>query len=90
MHGRHQLMQFNNTPLKEHTDIGGVKGPSSATETDIRDVKGPSSTPDTGNESDKGSSQGKGSAKDPRPADYASSCIYAGKSAKSGRDNWED
>jgi hypothetical protein len=59
---RHQLTRFSKTPLKEHTDKGGDKGPSSDVETGIGGDKGPSSVrkdnvdPATGIESAKGSS----------------------------------
>jgi hypothetical protein len=75
---RHQLTRFSKTPPKEHTDIGGDKGPSSGVETGIEGDKGPSpvrkdnADPATGKEGDKGSS----------PSDFASSGAYAGKSPR--------
>jgi hypothetical protein len=81
---RHQLTRFSKTPLKEHFEQGGDKGPSSK-ETDIEGVKGPSSVrkdnlnPATDIESAKGSS----------PADFASSGIHAG-TTKGGNPNWGD
>ena len=75
---RHQLIRFSKTPPKEHTDIGGDKGPSSGVETGIEGDKGPSpvrkdnADPVTGKEGDKGSS----------PSDFASSGAYAGKSPR--------
>jgi hypothetical protein len=81
---RHQLTRFSKSPLKEHIEQGGDKGPSSK-ETDIEGDKGPSSVrkgteiPATGTESAKGSSS----------VDFASSGAYAGKSPR-GNTNWGD
>jgi hypothetical protein len=81
---RHQLTRFSKTPLKEHIEQGGDKGPSSK-ETGIEGDKGPSSVrkdnmdPGTGIESAKGSS----------PADFATSGMYAGIS-KGGNPHWGD
>jgi hypothetical protein len=81
---RHQLTRFSKTPLKEHLEQGGDKGPSS-TETGKGGDKGPSpvrkgnDVPVSGIESAKGSS----------PANFTSSGAYAGKSPKSNT-NWGD
>ncbi len=81
---RHQLTRFNKSPLKEHIEQGGDKGPSS-TETGKGGDKGLSpvrkgnDVPAAGIESAKGSS----------PADFATSGMYAGIS-KGGNPHWGD
>ncbi len=93
---RHQLTRFSKTPLKEHLEQGGDKGPSS-TETGKGGDKGPSpvrkgnDVSASGIESAKGSSPATGieSAKGSSSVDFASSGAYAGKSPR-GNTNWGD
>jgi hypothetical protein len=93
---RHQLTQFSKTPLKEHLEQGGDKGPSSI-ETGKGGDKGPSpvrkgnDVSASGIESAKGSSPATDieSAKGSSSGDFASSGAYSGKSPR-GRTNWGD
>ncbi len=81
---RHQLTRFSKTPLKEHLEQRGDKGPSS-TETGKGGDKGPSSVRKGNDVSASGIESAKGSS----PADFASSGVYAGKSPR-GSTNWGD
>jgi hypothetical protein len=93
---RHQLTRFSKTPLKEHLEQGGDKGPSS-TETGKGGDKGPSpvrkgnDVSASGIESAKGSSPATDieSAKGSSSGDFASSGVYSGKSPR-GNPNWGD
>ncbi len=69
---------------KEHSDLGGDKGPSSDPKTGIGGDKGPSPVRKDNEDRVSGIESGKGSS----PVDFASSGIYAGKSAKSGKEKW--